>query len=77
MVRKVLATTEPKGSQKDEPYMAGITGATDFIQQAGNPAGIKLDEAIQEASREIKPEEVMKVPMGGIAKKVPGQVNSK
>jgi len=51
MVRKAGATDKKaKGSQKNETYMAGITDAADFIQQKGDPGGIKLDQDIAEAA---------------------------
>jgi len=50
MVRKAGATDKKsKGSQKNETYMAGITGAADFIQQKiGSSGGIKLDHDLAE-----------------------------
>ncbi len=57
MTRKAPATEKHKGSQKDETYMAGITGNADFLQQnLDYTDGLSLDEAIAEASRDDSPE---------------------
>jgi len=51
MVRKAGATDKKaKGSQKNETYMSGITDAADFIQQKGDPRGIKLDHDVEKAA---------------------------
>ncbi|WP_156779605.1 hypothetical protein [Desulforamulus reducens] len=52
MVRKVGATDKKgKGSQRNETHMAGITTASDFIQEKmAKESGIKLDQHVNEYS---------------------------
>lgn len=76
VVRKAPATTKHKGSQKNETFMAGITGGADILQQYGDPGGIAMDEAIAKAARSKSAEDIMGLPLGGLNNDIAAPVNS-
>lgn len=67
MVRKAGATDKKsKGSQTNETAIAGVTGASDFVQEMGSKIGKQLDADVAKAAR--KPAgEVTTLPFGGLA----------
>ncbi len=76
MVRRAPAADKHKGSQKNETYMAGITGAADLLQQTGDPGGKALDEAIARAARSKSAEDIMGIPIGGLNGDIAAPVNT-
>ncbi|MCL4440083.1 MAG: hypothetical protein M1609_05705 [Firmicutes bacterium] len=76
MIRKAPATTKPKGSQKNETSIPGITGAADILQGAGDSRGKALDEAIAKDAREKSPADVMDIPVGGLNSDIAAPINS-
>lgn len=77
MVRKAPATSKTKGSQRDETRMAGITDNADYLQQQGNPGGIRLDQSINREAHSKSAEDVMEVPAGGLNNNIAAPINSK
>lgn len=77
MVRKAPAASKTKGSQRDETRMAGITDNADYLQQQGNPEGIRLDESITLEAHSKSAEDVMDIPAGGLNNEIAAPVNTK
>lgn len=75
MVRKAPATTKHKGSQRDETRMAGITDNADYLQQQGDPAGIRLDESVTHEAHSKSAKDVMDTPAGGEEERFMGRTN--
>lgn len=77
MVRKAPATSKTKGSQRDETRMPGITDNADYIQQMGNPEGIRLDESISEAAHSKSAEDIIGTPAGSLNNDIAAPINTK